>query len=119
VPTDHGARYESGRATVNDRTTEHDGPIPPEILDETTTYRLAIGALNRRFGRYGGCGGNSGGVSDALAGNAFGDGVAVVIERDEALDGVGLLEHRHGHMQDRGVQIRGVGAGLAGVRSWT
>jgi hypothetical protein len=35
-----------------DRTTEHDGPIPPEILDEITTYRLASGALDRLFGKY-------------------------------------------------------------------
>jgi hypothetical protein len=38
--------------TINNRFGEHDGPPPPETLDETTTDRLAIGALDRLFGRY-------------------------------------------------------------------
>jgi hypothetical protein len=47
-----GLRREDLVLTINDRTTEHDGPVPLEILDEITTYRLAIGALDRLFGRY-------------------------------------------------------------------
>jgi hypothetical protein len=31
---------------------EYDGPPPPEILDEITTHRLAIGALERLFQKY-------------------------------------------------------------------
>ena len=47
-----GLRREDLDLTINDRTNEHDGPLPPETLDEITTYRLAINALDRLFGKY-------------------------------------------------------------------
>ena len=47
-----GLRRHDLTLTINNRTTEHDGPIPPEILDEITTHRLAIGALDRLFQKY-------------------------------------------------------------------
>jgi hypothetical protein len=47
-----GLRREDLVLTINDRIGEYAGPIPPEILDEITTDRLAIGALDRVFGRY-------------------------------------------------------------------
>ena len=47
-----GRRHEDLGLTINNRLAEHDGPIPPEILEEITTDRLARGALDRLFGRY-------------------------------------------------------------------
>jgi hypothetical protein len=44
-----GLRREDLMLTINDRITEHDGQIPPEILDEITTNRLATSALDRLF----------------------------------------------------------------------
>ncbi len=38
--------------TIDNRFGEHDGPPPREILEEITTHRLAIGALDRLFGKY-------------------------------------------------------------------
>jgi hypothetical protein len=45
-------RREDLELTVKDRIAEHDGPIPPAILDEITTDRLAANALDRLFGTY-------------------------------------------------------------------
>jgi hypothetical protein len=45
-------RHEDLGRTVNDRIAEHDGPIPPEIIEEITTDRLARVALDRLFRSY-------------------------------------------------------------------
>jgi hypothetical protein len=42
-------RHEDLGRTVNDRIAEHDGPIPPEIIEEITNNRLARVALDRLF----------------------------------------------------------------------
>ena len=47
-----GLRREDLALTIKNRFDEHDGTPPPEILDEITTDRLAIGALDRLFRKY-------------------------------------------------------------------
>jgi hypothetical protein len=47
-----GLRHEDLALTIKNRFDEHDGPPPPEILDEITTDRLVIGALDRLFQKY-------------------------------------------------------------------
>jgi hypothetical protein len=45
-------RHEDLGRAVNDRIAEHDGSIPPVILEEITTDRLARVALDRLFRTY-------------------------------------------------------------------
>ena len=47
-----GLRREDLALTITNRFSEYDGPPPPEILEEITTDRLAIGALDRLFQKY-------------------------------------------------------------------
>ena len=47
-----GLRHEDLGLAVNDRIGEHDGPMPPEVLEEITTDRLARVVLDRLFRAY-------------------------------------------------------------------